>query len=107
MKSTRPLVFIVFLVLAACSQRMELVEGSGLVALEHAAIVDGAGALPWADRVVLLEGGSNPESRPLRCVLPWYEMRSSETVLKPTLWIVCGPYNAREPGYQDNEPPRR
>src|SRR2546426_3433261 len=54
MKSTRPLVFILLLVLWACSQRAELVEGNGLVVLEHATIVDGTGSSPRGEGVVVL-----------------------------------------------------
>jgi hypothetical protein len=56
MKLTRLLVLIPLLGLGACSPGAETVTGNGLVALEHATIVDGTGAQPRADGVVVLAG---------------------------------------------------
>ena len=44
------------LALTACSGRTEVVTGDGLIALEHATIIDGTGAQPRGDAVVVLSG---------------------------------------------------
>jgi imidazolonepropionase-like amidohydrolase len=56
MNLLRPLVLALILASAACSGRPELVEGDGLVALENATIIDGTGAQPRGDAVVLVSG---------------------------------------------------
>lgn len=57
MNSARLLVLTQVLALATCNGRAELVRGDGLVALEHASIVDGTGTQPRPDRVVVIAGG--------------------------------------------------
>src|SRR5688572_11014300 len=55
-KTMRLLSLTIVLALAACTGRAELVRGNALVALEHATIIDGTGAQPRGDGVVVLSG---------------------------------------------------
>jgi imidazolonepropionase-like amidohydrolase len=56
MNGRRLLALSLILALAGCTGSAESVVGEGLVALEHATVVDGTGAQPQSDAVVVLSG---------------------------------------------------